>query len=220
MKSDHRSIWLILAGLPLSFIVNRFIKTPIIVTIAAWTGIPLKLSPGVPLWFICLIWLNAPIFEEAIKIFPAVLLPRGRFLGGASEALGDVNHDGRLDIVSTGERGEDVFVFMGLGDATFAPAVRYPLSKWMKCVALGDLNGDLTLVNSTFTNNAATGTDGNPGHGGCGGAIYMDGSASMEPQYGPRGVLAKLFPAPGEFDAFIARMVREQASDDSDNETG
>lgn len=41
--------------------------------------------------------------------------------------------------------------------------------------AIGSLNGDLTIINSTFTGNAATGTDGNPGNGGCGGALYMDG---------------------------------------------
>ena len=41
--------------------------------------------------------------------------------------------------------------------------------------AVGSLNGDLTIINSTFTNNAATGTGGNPGNGGCGGALYMDG---------------------------------------------
>jgi parallel beta-helix repeat protein len=41
--------------------------------------------------------------------------------------------------------------------------------------AVGSLNGNLTLINSTFSGNAATGTDGNPGNGGCGGAIYMDG---------------------------------------------
>lgn len=41
--------------------------------------------------------------------------------------------------------------------------------------AVGSLNGDVTIVNSTFTGNAATGTEGNPGNGGCGGAIYMDG---------------------------------------------
>jgi len=41
--------------------------------------------------------------------------------------------------------------------------------------AVGSLNGDLTIVNSLFTGNAATGTDGNPGNGGCGGALYMDG---------------------------------------------
>jgi hypothetical protein len=41
--------------------------------------------------------------------------------------------------------------------------------------AVGSLNGDLSVIDSTFSNNAATGTDGNPGNGGCGGAIYMDG---------------------------------------------
>ncbi len=42
--------------------------------------------------------------------------------------------------------------------------------------AVGSLEGGLTVVNSTFTNNAATGSGGNPGDGGCGGGIYMDGS--------------------------------------------
>lgn len=41
--------------------------------------------------------------------------------------------------------------------------------------AVGSLNGDLTIINSTFAGNAATGNGGNPGNGGCGGAIYMDG---------------------------------------------
>jgi parallel beta-helix repeat protein len=41
--------------------------------------------------------------------------------------------------------------------------------------AIGSLNGDLTIINSTFTGNAATGSGGNPGDGGCGGALYMDG---------------------------------------------
>jgi hypothetical protein len=87
MHSGHRSAWLILAGLPLSFIVNRFIKTPIIVAVAAWTDVPLQLHLDTPLWFIGLIWLNAPIFEEAIKMLPAVLLTRYRFLHEASQAV-------------------------------------------------------------------------------------------------------------------------------------
>ncbi len=41
--------------------------------------------------------------------------------------------------------------------------------------AIGSLNGDVTIINSTFTQNSATGTGGNPGDGGCGGALYMDG---------------------------------------------
>ena len=42
--------------------------------------------------------------------------------------------------------------------------------------AVGSLNGGLTVLNSVFTGNLATGTGGNPGQGGCGGAIYMDGT--------------------------------------------
>ena len=45
--------------------------------------------------------------------------------------------------------------------------------------AVGSLNGDLTIINSMFTGNAATGTGGNPGNGGCGGAIYMDGADEL-----------------------------------------
>jgi hypothetical protein len=41
--------------------------------------------------------------------------------------------------------------------------------------AVGSLNGDVTIINTTLSDNAATGTDGNPGNGGCGGALYMDG---------------------------------------------
>ncbi len=42
--------------------------------------------------------------------------------------------------------------------------------------AIGSLNGELTIINSRFDGNAATGTGGNPGNGGAGGAIYMDGA--------------------------------------------
>jgi hypothetical protein len=41
--------------------------------------------------------------------------------------------------------------------------------------AIGSLTGGLTVIDSSFTGNAATGTGGNPGNGGAGGALYMDG---------------------------------------------
>lgn len=86
-RSDRRYYGLILAGLPLSLIVNRFIKSPLIASIAAWTGIPLKLGPEMPFWFIVLIWLNAPIFEEAIKMLPMAFPASRRFLENGSRAL-------------------------------------------------------------------------------------------------------------------------------------
>ena len=45
--------------------------------------------------------------------------------------------------------------------------------------AVGSLNGDLVIINSAFTGNAATGSGGNPGNGGCGGAIYADGADEL-----------------------------------------
>lgn len=86
-RSDRRYYGLLLAGLPLSFIVNRFVKTPVIASLAAWTGTPLKLSLDAPWWLITVIWFNAPIFEEAIKLLPIALRTTRRFLQDASHAL-------------------------------------------------------------------------------------------------------------------------------------
>ena len=42
--------------------------------------------------------------------------------------------------------------------------------------ALGNLGASIDLVNDTITGNQATGTGGNPGDGGNGGGVYMDGA--------------------------------------------
>jgi uncharacterized membrane protein YhfC len=86
-RSDRRYTWLILAGLPLSFLVNYFIKTPIIVSLAVWTDTPLNLAIDTPVWFILAIWLNAPLFEEAIKVLPMILPTSRVFLRDATQAL-------------------------------------------------------------------------------------------------------------------------------------
>jgi hypothetical protein len=44
--------------------------------------------------------------------------------------------------------------------------------------AIGNLGNDFTLVNSRLTGNHATGTGGNPGHGGNGGGISIDGQGT------------------------------------------
>jgi uncharacterized membrane protein YhfC len=77
--SNRRYYWLLLVGLPSSFIVNHWVKIPLITALATWAGIPLKLSLEMPLWFIAAILLNAPIFEEAIKLLP-IALPASRKL--------------------------------------------------------------------------------------------------------------------------------------------
>jgi hypothetical protein len=52
--------------------------------------------------------------------------------------------------------------------------------------ALGNLFGDLTVVNSRLAGNAATGSGGNPGNGGNGGGIYVDGASQTVTLCGTR----------------------------------
>ena len=86
-QSNRRYYWLILIGFPLSLIVNQFIKTPVITALATWTDIPLKIGLEAPLWFIIAVGLNAPIFEETIKVLPMILPTPRKFLRDASQAL-------------------------------------------------------------------------------------------------------------------------------------
>jgi uncharacterized membrane protein YhfC len=85
--SDRRYYWLLLVCLPFSFIINRWVKVPVIAALGAWAGIPLKLGPDMPSWFIALILLNAPIFEEAIKLLPMALPPSRNLLDDATSSL-------------------------------------------------------------------------------------------------------------------------------------
>jgi hypothetical protein len=61
-----------------------------------------------------------------------------------SLAVGDLNHDGKLDIVVASASSHFVSVFIGLGDGSFASAVNYDTGHHTLPygVALGDLNGD------------------------------------------------------------------------------
>jgi hypothetical protein len=58
--SDRRYYWLLLVGLPFSFIINRWVKVPVITALGAWAGIPLKLAPEMPYWFIALRLIGNP----------------------------------------------------------------------------------------------------------------------------------------------------------------
>lgn len=85
--SDRRYLVLLLVGLPFSFLVNQLVKTPVITTIASWADVPLKLGPEMPVWFIALILFNAPVFEEAIKLFPMALPALRRYSNDALSSL-------------------------------------------------------------------------------------------------------------------------------------
>jgi len=60
-------------------------------------------------------------------------------------ALGDLNGDGKLDIVvaNTGSDNDgSVSVLLGRGDGTFADSVDYPVGGFPNAVVVGDLNAD------------------------------------------------------------------------------
>ena len=80
---------------------------------------------------------------ETRAIAPVVLNPR-------SVAVGDFNHDGKLDmaVASLGTNTQDLTILLGNGDGTFKPGVYYNVSNGLFSVATADFNrdGNLDLV--------------------------------------------------------------------------
>ena len=69
-----------------------------------------------------------------------------------SVAAGDLNGDGRTDLVTANSGTNDVSVLFGQGNGTFAPAVSYAAGTNPVSIAIADLNGDgrldLAVTNS------------------------------------------------------------------------
>src|SRR5260370_20006342 len=83
---------------------------------------------------------------------PHVDYPVG--IGPYSVAVGDLNGDGKLDLVVANYPSVfTVSVLLGNGDGTFKPQVTYPVGRQPISVAVADLNGDgkLDLAVADFT---------------------------------------------------------------------
>ena len=69
--------------------------------------------------------------------------------------IGDLNNDGRLDLVTSNQNSSSVSVLLGNGDGTFGPEREYGAGIGCFSVAIGDLNGDrkpdLVVSNGLYT---------------------------------------------------------------------
>jgi VCBS repeat-containing protein len=78
----------------------------------------------------------------------------------SSVAVGDLNGDGKLDIVTTNFGGfntsNNVSVLLGNGDGSFQPQTKYAVTGTPLSVAIGDLNGDGRLDLAVASNDTNT----------------------------------------------------------------
>lgn len=126
---------------------------------------------------------------------PRLVVQRLVFQDGQSDSDGDdtavgggaIYRDGGsltvIDSVFVGNRapspGQDIAggaIYAFGGGETLIVGSRFVDNAASNGGAVGSLNGDLIVIDSTFTENTASGVGGNPGNGGCGGAIYQDGA--------------------------------------------
>src|SRR5262249_2782216 len=75
-----------------------------------------------------------------------------------SLAVGDFNHDGKLDIVTTNNGSGDANLLLGNGDGSFQTALNFAAGPGPAALAVGDFNGDgwLDLEATNFDSTTQT----------------------------------------------------------------
>jgi hypothetical protein len=96
--------------------------------------------------------------------------------GGSLTVINSTFDDNHAQATGQDLAGGAIYGFGGGGGETVIAGSTFTNNSASDGGAVGSLNGGLTIINTTFNGNAATGTGGNPGNGGCGGAVYMDGT--------------------------------------------
>src|SRR5437016_13820488 len=80
--------------------------------------------------------------RSAAQLFRSPVNYDTRGFSPTSVALGDLNGDGRLDVVAVNENSGTLSVLRGNADGTLQVALTYPAGTNPYCVALGDFNHD------------------------------------------------------------------------------
>jgi hypothetical protein len=72
-----------------------------------------------------------------------------------SSAVGDLNNDGVLDVVTANRDSDDISVMLGNSDSSFQSQQRFAVGDLPHTIALGDVNGDgvLDAVNANLSSN-------------------------------------------------------------------
>ena len=86
-RPARRFIWLLFLGLPLSFLINRLVKGPLVNFAAGAAGIAPGLGLTTPLWFLLFTWWLSPLTEELVKLLPLAVPQARRFLAQPGDAL-------------------------------------------------------------------------------------------------------------------------------------
>jgi len=86
---------------------------------------------------------NVIFFSVTPSTTSITMSAQNQGFSGFRIATGDLNGDGKLDLVVTGSNDADaVSVLLGNGDGTFQAPVNYPTGQYPNSVAVGDFNND------------------------------------------------------------------------------
>ena len=107
--------------------------------LSRWQAVLIRASL---LLFLVPLLLPAPSFAQAVTFAPAAGSPFGAGTGPVSVAIGDLNGDGKPDLVVVNQLDNTISVQWGTGAGSFGAATTFAVGFGPYSVAIGDLNRD------------------------------------------------------------------------------